>query len=143
LARALVEATKHADRVATYTAYEKRCIDALKDAVPELGSELDDLISRLVDLKKVVEKNLAHPDFMGSYSIKDVLTPLVPDLTYEGLEVADGMTASVRLVTMMLEGASWSAENLEAERQVLLEYCEMDTLAMVKLLEALERLARE
>ena len=51
--------------MATYTGYEKRCIDALKDAVPELGPELDDLISRLVDLKKVVEKNLAHPDFYG------------------------------------------------------------------------------
>jgi hypothetical protein len=46
-------------RVATYTGYENRCIDALKVAVPELGPELDDLISRLVDLKKVVEKNRA------------------------------------------------------------------------------------
>ncbi len=78
IARALVEVTQHAHRVATYTGYEKRCIDALKDAVPELGPELDDLISRLVDLKKVVEKNLAHPDFHGSYSIKDVLTPHGP-----------------------------------------------------------------
>ena len=143
IARALVEATKTAHRVATYTGYEKRCIDALKDAVPELGSELNDLISRLVDLKKVVEKNLAHPDFMGSYSIKNVLTPLVPDLTYEGMEVADGMTASVRLITMMLEGDSWSAEKLEAERQALLEYCKLDTWAMVKLLEKLESLASD
>jgi hypothetical protein len=45
--------------VATYTGYENRCIDALKDAVPELEPELDDLISRLVDLKKVVEENRA------------------------------------------------------------------------------------
>ena len=101
---------------------------------------MDDLISRLVDLKKVVEKNLAHPDFHGSYSIKDVLTPMVPDLTYEGMEVADGMTASVRLITMMLEGDSWPAGKLESERKVLLEYCEMDTWAMVKLLEKLEEL---
>lgn len=143
IARALIEATKHGHRVATYTGYEKRCIDALKEAVPELASELTDLISRLVDLKKVVEKNLAYPEFMGSYSIKDVLTPLVPDLTYEGMEVADGMTASVRLITMMLEGASWPADKLEAERKVLLEYCDLDTWAMVKLLEKLEELVSE
>ena len=29
--------------MATYTGYEKRCIDALKDSVPELGPELEEL----------------------------------------------------------------------------------------------------
>ena len=143
IARALVEVTQHADRVATYTGYEKRCIDALKDAVPELRQELDDLISRLVDLKKVVEKNLAHPDFHGSYSIEDVLTPMVPDLTYDGLAVADGMTASVKLAQLMLEEDSLTPAQREAERRALLEYCKLDTEAMVRLLERLEELAVE
>ena len=70
---------------------------------------------------------------MRSYSIKDVLTPLVPDLTYKGMEVADGMTASVRLFRLMADGNSLTPEQREAERRVLLEYCKMDTLAMVKL----------
>ena len=102
---------------------------------------MDDLISRLVDLKKVVEKNLAHPDFHGSYSIKDVLTPMVPDLTYDGLAVADGMTASVKLAQLMLEGDSFTPAQREAERRDLLEYCKLDTEAMVRLLEKLEELA--
>jgi predicted RecB family nuclease len=141
IARALVEAARHADRVVTYTNYEKRCIGALRSAVPELDAELSDLESRLLDLKKVVERNLAHPDFMGSYSIKDVLTPLVPDLSYQGLEVADGMTASVELARMMLEADSMTDEDRLAKRAALLEYCKLDTWAMVRLLERLEELA--
>jgi len=35
--------TSKAHRMATYTGYEKRCIDALKDSVPELGPELEEL----------------------------------------------------------------------------------------------------
>jgi len=140
LARALVEATRDADGVVVYTGYEKRCIKALKEAVPELEPELDELLSRLLDLEKVVGRNLAHPDFKGKTSIKYVLTPLVPELTYEGMDVADGMTASVRLARLILEPDTFSEEAREAERRALLEYCKLDTLAMVRLLERLEGL---
>lgn len=139
-AEELLKATKNAERVGTYTGYEERCINVLKDAVPDLAPQLDDLISRLVDLKKVLEKNVAHPDFQGSYSIKDVLTPLVPTLSYEGMEVADGMTASVRLFRMMMEGDAMPSDEYQAERRALLDYCELDTQAMVELYEAMEGL---
>jgi len=128
------------DGLAPYAGYEKRCIKALKEAVPELEPELDELLSRLLDLEKVVGRNLAHPDFKGKTSIKYVLTPLVPELTYEGMDVADGMTASVRLARLILEPDTFSEEAREAERRALLEYCKLDTLAMVRLLERLEGL---
>jgi len=141
LTEALIEACKDANAVVTYTSYEKRCINALKSAVPDLALELDRLTTRLVDLEKVVARNVAHPAFMGRTSIKYVLTPLVPDLSYEGMEVADGMAASARLATLIIEGDSLSPETREAERHALLEYCELDTLAMVRLLGRLEELA--
>jgi len=141
LAEALIDATRGADGVVTYTGYEKRCINALKEAAPELGPALDDLVSRLLDLEPVVRKNLAHPDFMGKTSIKYVLTPLVPDLTYEGMEVADGMTASARLARVILEADAMSPVQRAAQREALLSYCKLDTLAMVRLLERLEELA--
>ncbi len=143
LSRALLEATRDADGVVVYTGYEKRCINALKEAVPELAPALDRLVTRLLDLEKVVGRNVAHPDFRGKTSIKSVLTPLVPELTYDGMEVADGMTASVRLARLILEPEAFSDEARNAERRALLAYCELDTLAMVRLLERLEELAEE
>jgi hypothetical protein len=141
LARALLDATRHADRIATYTSFERTQIRQLVEAVPELAPELNALIGRLVDLKKVVQDNVAHPDFLGSYSIKDVLTPLVPDLSYGGLEVTDGMTASVALARLMRLGHELEAEEYAARRSALLEYCRFDTWAMVRLVERLQEMA--
>lgn len=141
LARALVDATRHAEHVAMYTTFERDRIRDLALAVPELAGELQDLESRLVDLKEVIKAHVAHPGFLGSFSIKRVLTPLVPDLGYGDLEVADGMTASVELARMMREGDRMPQEERDALRAKLLRYCERDTWAMVRLVERLEELA--
>ncbi|MDP2958766.1 MAG: DUF2779 domain-containing protein [Longimicrobiales bacterium] len=140
LARALVEATRGAERVAMYTGFERTRIRELAKAVPELADELHALDERLVDLKKVVQAHVAHPDFLGSYSIKDVITPLVPELGYDGMEVSDGMTASVELARLMRDGHLLPPEARAAKRGALLEYCELDTWAMVRLVERLEEL---
>jgi len=143
LARALLDATRGAERVAMYTRFERDRIRDLAAALPELADELHALEVRLVDLKKVLERHVAHPAFHGSYSIKAVLTPLVPDLGYDGMEVADGMTASVELARLMRDGHRLSPEERAAKRRALLAYCELDTWAMVRLVERLEELAGE
>lgn len=140
IARALVEATRDADHVVVYSPFEKQCIRVLERAVPELADELEALKRKLLDLAKVVKRNLAHPAFRGSTSIKAVLTPMVPELSYDEVEIADGMTASVRLHRFMAEGQAWTTDEYEAERQRLLDYCELDTLAMVRLLQSMEEL---
>ena len=74
----------------------------------------------------------------GSYSIKEVLPALVQDLSYKGLNVADGGMAMLAYHEMC------SAEDPERVAQIrhdLLAYCEMDTWAMVRILEELRRLA--
>jgi hypothetical protein len=50
------------------------------------------------------------------------------------------MEASVRLYRFMTQGAGMPKEAYEAERAQLLAYCELDTLAMVRLLERMEGL---
>ncbi len=141
LARALVDATRRADVVATYSGYEHRCIGVLEEAVPELAAELARLDDRLRDLLPVVRDHIAHPDFGGSFSIKDVLGPLAGDLSYDGLEVSDGQVASVELARLLLRGDRMTPEERDAKRAALLQYCHMDTYAMVRLLERLEELA--
>jgi hypothetical protein len=64
-----------------------------------------------------------------------VLPALVPELSYEGLEIADGDTAMVAFA-LMAKGMM-GQEEMEQKRTELLEYCMLDTLAMVRLHEKL------
>jgi hypothetical protein len=78
----------------------------------------------------------------GSYSIKDVLPALYPDdpsLDYHNLEgVHNGGEASETFLKMQ------NMEKLELEqwRKHLLEYCKLDTYAMVKVLEKLKEVVK-
>lgn len=112
-------------------------------AVRELTDELDELDAKLVDLEPVIQKNVAHPDFGGSFSIKKVLKPLVPELDYDELDVGGGMQASVELAQLLLGEDPIAPNERAAKRAALLEYCRLDTWAMVVLVERLEELAKQ
>ncbi len=141
LARAMVEATKGAERVATYSHFEKTKIQGLQRSVPELRPELEALEHKLIDLLPVIRDNVYHPDFLGSFSLKYVLTPLVPELTYDDLVIVDGLVASVEIARLLFVAQKISPEERDRVRQDLLNYCERDTWAMVKVLEKLRELA--
>jgi len=141
LARALVEACRGARQVLTYTSYEATQIKNLIARVPALAAELEELLGRLFDLKRIVQDYVYHPDFQGSLSIKKVLPALVPDLGYSDLAIAEGGAASSEIARMLLRPETFAPGEREALRRDLLAYCERDTWAMVKLLEALRELA--
>ena len=141
LARRMVEATKSAERVAHYSHFEKTRIKGLQDAVPELRGELEELEHKLIDLLPVVRDNVYHPDFLGKFSMKSILTPLVPDLTYSDLVIVDGLFASVEIARLLFVAGKIPQEEHDRVRQDLLNYCERDTWAMVKVLEKLRELA--
>lgn len=141
LARHMVDATRGAEKIATYSHFEKTKIQALQKAVPELRPELEALEHKLVDLLPIVRENVYHPDFLGSFSLKYVLTPLVPDLTYSDLVIVDGLVASVEIARLLFVAGKIPKEEHDRVRQDLLNYCERDTWAMVKVLEKLRALA--
>ncbi len=141
LARAMVEATNGAERVATYSHFEKTKIQGLQRSVPELRPELEALEHKLIDLLPVIRDNVYHPDFLGSFSLKYVLTPLVPELTYDDLVIVDGLVASVEIARLLFVAQKISPEERDRVRKDLLDYCERDTWAMVKVLEKLRELA--
>jgi hypothetical protein len=70
----------------------------------------------------------------GSYSIKDVLPALVPELSYDELEIGEGGTASAIYASMVQRTFDG---DIPKTRKALLEYCKLDTFAMVKILEKL------
>ena len=141
LAAAMIRATANADRVVTYTSFEKTRIRDLQEAVPDLAPELAALEQKLLDLHPVVKNCVYHPGFQGSFSLKYILTPLVPDLTYKDLVIVDGRVASVEIARLLFVADKIPKHERDRVRQDLLNYCERDTWALVRLLERLRELA--
>jgi predicted RecB family nuclease len=141
LAAAMVRATANAERVVMYTPFEKTRIRELQRAVPELAAELAALEAKLIDLHPVVKNCVYHPDFRGSFSLKYILTPLVPELTYNDLVIVDGRVASVEIARLLFVADKIPRQERDRVRQDLLNYCQRDTWAMVKLVERLRELS--
>jgi len=141
LARRLLELTRGGEKVVMYSSAERRCIRNLGRAVPSLAAELDVLAAKLVDLWPVVKRYVHHPDFAGKTGLKAVLPALVQGMRHADLvRIAGGREASVKLERYLLD-SSVSEGGWGALRSELLEYCQLDTFAMVKLLERLWGLA--
>lgn len=139
LAERMLEATAKAERILMYSPYERTQINQLAERVPVCAAELRALAAKLVDLAPLVRDHVYHPDFGGSFSLKDILHPLVPDLTYDDLAIVDGQVASVEIARLLF--VAHLVEDRNQLRRDLLAYCERDTWAMVRLVQRLRELA--
>ncbi|HXT15984.1 MAG TPA: DUF2779 domain-containing protein [Gemmatimonadaceae bacterium] len=141
-ARAILAACRGARTVTAYfSTFERDCIRRVAVACPDDATELFAIAESLVDLLPIVRENVYHPEFHGSFSLKKVLPALVPELSYSGLAIAEGETAQLQLSRMIFERGAMSEEERRELRGALLEYCKLDTQAMVALEERLMRLA--
>ncbi len=141
MTRTLIEVCRGAGHIVVYTGFESRQLRNLKESLPFYASELDSIDQRLFDLHRTVKDFVYHPDFDGSFSIKAVLPVLVPELGYDDLEIAEGLTASAEIARLMLRPETFASGERERLRKNLLAYCERDTWAMVRLLERLRTIA--
>jgi hypothetical protein len=139
LALRMLEATRSAERIVMYSSFERTRIRELAEWLPHLAGDLQALEGKLVDLLPAIQQNVYHPQFHGSFSIKKVLNPLCPDLTYNDLAIVDGMVASVEIARLLF--VAHKVKDRDKTRADLLAYCERDTWAMVRLLERLRELA--
>lgn len=135
LAERMLEDLGTEGSVTHYTSYETKRIDALIEALPESAGRLAAVRDRLVDLEPIIKKNTKHPDACGRTSIKYVLPAWCPDMSYGDLGIQDGQTASIRY--LKARRGLVEPEEAEATYACLIDYCERDTFAMVRLLEAL------
>lgn len=107
---------------------------------PEHGEFLSSLNDRVYDLMKIFSDGLyIHPDFKGSASIKKVLPVLCPALTYTDLAIQNGSNAIIKW--HHATDGRLSREEKEEVFADLLAYCQLDTLAMVKIWEKLKALS--
>jgi predicted RecB family nuclease len=116
--------------------FESERLWELAGWLPEYTDRIRAIQRRLWDLLPVVRNHVYHPAFGGSFSLKSVLPALVPEMTYEGMEVPNGQAAGLAWESL-ISGKSTEAER-QAMRKALLDYCGQDTLALVRLLEALQ-----
>jgi Domain of unknown function(DUF2779). len=119
--------------------FEKRVLTELATQYPKhkkiIGKWIDNIQDLMVPFRQM---DVYFWKFKGSYSIKNVLPVLVPKLSYEGLEIADGGAAMDAYHQMC--AAKDNPEALAQIRENLLAYCKLDTLAMVRILETLGEL---
>lgn len=126
--------------IAYHAAFEKSRIEELANQFPSMRNALLALLPRFVDLKDAFSSHYYHPDFHGSFSLKDVLPVIVPSMTYDGMDVGNGGIAQVAYMKICSPNAS--VDETTKCRNDLLAYCKQDTLAMVKLWNELYRLAK-
>jgi hypothetical protein len=139
LAERLLDDLGTAGSIVVYSGFERAVINGLSALFPDLAERLLRLTDRLVDLEAIIRRGYYHPDFRGSTSIKRTLPVLVPDMSYEGLDIADGESAAAAFARM----AQGHDPDEMTTRGRLLEYCEQDTMAMVRLHAALAAEAAE
>lgn len=114
--------------------FERQRVEQLAALYPTHADALLALITRLNDLMMPFQKRwYYHPEFKGRFSIKSVLPVLCPDLRYDSLVIREG-----NMATILYSQLKYQDEDTAAlQREHLLAYCRMDTLAMVRVLQAL------
>lgn len=136
LAKSLIGQCGHEGPVFAYNAsFEKTRIRELAVRFPELATALNSIIGRVADLLPVARNRYYHPSQHGSWSIKAVLPALCPELSHTRLDgVKDGNMA-VEAFKEAINPETTLERKQEIEQQ-LLEYCKLDTFAMVRMWQA-------
>ena len=131
LAEALLDTLGGKGSICVYSPYEQSIIEQLAEALPSLRSALRALVARIWDLHPIVKEHYYHPDFGGSYSLKDVVPALVPSLRYDDLTIKEGGQAASEYYRMVFVETDWVEQ--ARIREALLAYCKRDTLALLEM----------
>lgn len=135
---ALIDTLGDSGPIIVYSTFEKTILRNLQYRYPELEGKLQGIIDRLFDLLQPIRTHYFHRDLQGSYSIKNVLPTVVPELNYaELVDVQDGMMAQQAYLEIINENTT--LKRRQSLTDSLLKYCEMDTFAMVKLIQNLSK----
>lgn len=132
-AESLVEVLANDDGpIFAYSAgFERGRMQELAATFPDLAPELEAAIERIVDLLPLVRDHYYHPDQHGSWSLKAVLPTIAPELAYSDLEISEGGSASEAYRSLL--DPEMDARETERIRANLIEYCGLDTLALVRI----------
>lgn len=112
--------------------FEGARIKELAERFPKFSKRLLAIKERLVDLHPITKAHYYHPSQQGSWSIKAVLPAVAPDLSYEALVGVQNGGMAMEAYLEAIHADTTTERKSEIEKQ-LLEYCGLDTFAMVRL----------
>ena len=137
----LCRAVKAVGSIVVYNqGFEASRLDDLARWLPKRRSEIAVIKAKLWDLLPVIRRNVYHPAFGGSFSLKRVAAAILPDMNYDDLDVADGIQAVIAW-GRFVDPATGAEAKVQLKR-ALLEYCGQDTLALARILDALMKQTR-
>ncbi|MCX6739623.1 MAG: DUF2779 domain-containing protein [Candidatus Parcubacteria bacterium] len=119
--------------------FEKGCNSEMAKRAPQYAMFLKSVNDSMYDLMLIFRKGYyVHKNFHGSASIKKVLPVLIPKLSYKDLNIQEGGTASDSWKTLI----DHDIDKKEKDKlyRDMLDYCFMDTMAMVEILKFLEKI---
>ena len=129
LVHALVNTIGDRGSLIAYNAvFESNELKKLADNFPEFADKVLSMESRLWDQLNIFRKYYKDYRFGGSNSIKNVLPVIDPALSHKNLTLSSGDEADVYWYMMLDEKNTGKKAGL---KKTLLEYCELDTRAMV------------
>jgi hypothetical protein len=112
--------------------FEESRNDELGNLLPEFQSFYRNINRRVYDLEEIFKQGIFQDfQFKGRTSIKAVLPVLCPQFSYAELVVQNGIAAMDTWYQWIQSGCD------EKTKEDLLAYCELDTLAMVEIVSAL------
>jgi hypothetical protein len=124
--------------VMAWSNFETSVIHDMADLFPDLAERLVALSYKIVDLLQIVQEHVVHPEFYGSYSMKNVAPAVAQDVTYADLDIADGGAASAVFYRIVAD-PTLSPAARDSLREALVKYCARDTLALARIHEWLIR----
>jgi hypothetical protein len=131
VAESLLAALGDSGPIFVYHDFEKWRLMELACMLPDLAPEIEALTGRLVDLLRLTRDHYRHPALNGSYSLKVVLPTIAPELDHASLvDVQDGLSAQAAYHEAI--DPETDEERRATIRRALLDYCALDTLALVR-----------
>lgn len=122
-----------------FEGFEKARNSELGDMLPEYKQAMEAINSRVIDLMIPFKlKWYDDPRFNGSASIKQVLPVVCPHLSYKELGIQEGGSAQRLWMEAILDDKR--ADQKDQILDDLIEYCKLDTLAMVEIYNCLKEL---
>lgn len=156
LIKELIKYIKGDGTVLVYNdSFEKSRLKELASIFPQYQDELMNIHNHVFDLMNIIKTktslyedmgynkkeaslfNYYHEDMQGSFSIKKIL-PLFSNLTYKGMEIANGVDALVTYAKFK----QMDKVEYDYKYQKLIDYCKQDTWAMVEILKGLRDIVK-
>ncbi|UAM99095.1 DUF2779 domain-containing protein [Polaribacter litorisediminis] len=116
-------------KILMYSSFEKTMLNNLIRDFPKYKDALESIRARLIDLGVVFRRYIKTEATQNTWSLKTVLPTYLPHLSYQDLEIQQGMAT----VEVYKGFSSLSEIDKEEAHKNMLAYCKLDTFAVLEL----------